>query len=238
MNPQGQSIALEYGQKFADPKEKKIEYQEPHTGQAEPDAYQERYEKEFLKMIKVSDVSGKERYRLNLSYVSTGANYFHKRLLSGIQKVVEGVNKLPPVEFAYHLSGEKAGLMQVVTTSQGPQVSYTHTAMTIDGSDRDLTIEAPTGYAEPQTWIGPDYVVVAWRQFDGTHDVGAKEVKVEVYQWQGKWTKSGFTNIGTRHRYPQISIEANRYKDFQVKLAKTSLLFFIQLLKVERKDGV
>lgn len=232
-NPQGQSIFLEYGDKFFDEKRgKDFEYQEPHTEQKEPDAYQERYEKEYLRAIKVFSAAGLERYRMELDYTTMGSGNFYKRLLTRIQKVVDNNNKLAPVEFAYHLSGEKAGLMEMVTTSQGPQVSYMRTTTTVEGSERDLTISAPAGYAEPQTWIGPDYVAVAWRKFDGTHTEGPQDVKMRLYQWQGRWVESKLSgNVSTRASpdgtglyddilYRSIGLEANRYRRFQVKTGK------------------
>ncbi len=207
-NPQGQSIELLYGDKHNDQKKGKVEYQEPHIEQVEPDAFQERYEREYLKTIRVMDNSNNLSYQLNLSYTGFGAGHLYKRLLTGVQKVINS-NELPPLEFAYHLSGEKAGLMQVVTTSQGPQVSYTHTAVTIDGSERDLTIQAPSGYAEPHTWIGPDYVVVAWREYNGTHVSETRDVKLFVYQWAGRWIEQFRQTINAGYF-------ANQYTNFQV----------------------
>ena len=212
-NPQGQTIELQYEDKISDGNEAGgYEYQEPHTEEPEPDAYQERYEKEYLKTVRVLDNSQSERYRVDLSYMTMGSGNFYKRLLSGIQKVVDNSHKLPPVEFAYHLSGEKAGLLEIVTTSQGPQVSYTYTPMTVAGSELDSTLTAPPGYGEPQTWIGNDYVVVAWRELrsDGNHEGGPRNVKVTVYQWDGRWIK------GEEEEIPNIALAFYRYQYFEV----------------------
>ena len=242
-NPQGQSIVLEYDDKEYDIKQNKEEYQEPHTEANEPDAYQERYEKEYLTTIRVQDAEQQERYHIELSYLTIGSGQYYKRVLSGIQNIVNEDVKLPPVEFAYHLTGEKVGLMQMVTTSQGPQVSYEHTKTIIAGSERDLTVEAPSGYAEPQTWIGPDYIIVAWREFNGSHDDSSKDVIMQLYQWEGKWTRSTinitaeyFETFSTPRyernelvdevKYNSIRREGSRYKQFEVRVSQDFFTIF------------
>ena len=213
-NPQGQSVTLVYEEKAAS------EYQEPHTEQAEPDAYQERYERRALDKLEIRDESNALRYTLNMEYQTLGTGNFTKRLLTSVQKTGENGTKLPPLLFDYERQGETKGVLNQVTTSQGGQVSYTRTAVTVENAQRDLMITPevePTntepGYAEPQTWIGSDYVVVAWRQraFGGeVHTSAPRKVRLYVYQWVGRWVKQFVTMMS------DVRLENGRYADFEV----------------------
>ena len=217
-NPQGQVITLVYADKDDGRKTGNVEYQEPHTEASEPDAYQERYEKKFLDAIEVRHQADEEpRYQIMLGYVLSGSGDFTKRLLTSVQKTEgDGSSLLPPIEFAYKPTGEQKGAMEVVTTSQGPQIEYTYGSVVVDGSRREFTVHpSEIGYAEPQTWIGNDYVVVAWRELNnGNHDGGRRKVKLRVYQWAGRWIE------GPEVEIDDIELANNRYKFFEVALGK------------------
>lgn len=124
-NPQGQSVTLVYEDKAAN------EYQEPHTEQTEPDAYQERYERRAIDKLEVRDESGTLRYTLAMGYGTTGSGNFTKRLLTSVQKTGQDGSVLPPLQFDYERSGNTAGVLKSVTTSQGGEVNYTRTAVTL-----------------------------------------------------------------------------------------------------------
>ena len=218
-NPQGQVILFDHRDR------KDAEFQEPHTEKREPDAYQERYERKYLYAIEMrQDTSEpKARYRVEFGYVLSGSRNFTKRLLTSIRKT-DGDNKglLPPIEFAYAPTGERKECLEVVTTSQGPQIEYTYGSVAIDGSERDLLIEAPEGYSEPQTWMGNNYVVVAWRQLNENtsapiyqrHVGGYRNVKVRVYQWNGRWIEGPETDIA------DVALKDFSYQNFEVALGK------------------
>ena len=223
-NPQGQVITLVYADKDGGRKTGNMEYQEPHTEASEPDAYQERYEKKFLDTIEVRHQADEEpRYQIKLGYVLSGSGDFTKRLLTSIRKTdASGSSLLPPIEFAYKPTGETKGAMEVVTTSQGPQVEYTYGSVVVDGSERDFTVEAPEGYAEPQTWIGNNYVVVAWRQLNENanapiyqrHVGGYRNVKLRVYRWDGRWIEGPQADIA------DVALKNYSYQNFEVALGK------------------
>ena len=188
-NPQGQSVTLVYEDKISDDKRGVIEYQESHTEAPEPDAYQERYEKRYLDHLVVRDRAHTSdyRYSVHLGYATMGPKDLAKRILTSIERRDEqGVRHVPPVELAYYPAGGRAGKMMLATTSQGPQVEYEYTSINLGGSDRKFIVEAPEGgYAEPQTWIGNNYVVVVWRQLaaDGkSHQGSGRKLKLTVYQ--------------------------------------------------------
>jgi len=206
-------------------------YMEPHTEQAEPDAYQEVYEKQYLDHIDVLQETGIKYLSVNLRYTSIndGTNTA-KMLLSYIEQRNNLNQSLPGVRFDYYnstgVSGYK-GFLQKITYPSGATVSYTY-AMTnnsIGHSNRGLTISAPSnsnepnGYAEPKVWIGGDYVVVAWRGLGsgGAHDGSPHTVVLEVYQWVGEWKYFQAQSIW------DVSLAGNNnpaldYKDFQVTL--------------------
>ncbi len=208
-NPQGQTVTLVYEEKAAN------EYQEPHTEQAEPDAYQERYERQAIDKLEVRDESGTLRYTLVMGYETIGSGNFTKRLLTSVQKTGQDGSELPPLQFDYERSGNTTGVLKSVTTSQGGEISYTRTSVTVGNSRRDLVISpgTTTGYAAPQTWIGPDYVVVAWRERDSgsaPHNPAPRRVRLFIYQWVGRWVEH---SVGT---LSGVSLENGRYADFEV----------------------
>ena len=220
-NPQGQSITLHYEEKISNRDNR--EYIEPHTAVDESkayDAYQEVYETRALKRISVQDEAQNERYRIEFDYLTMWQGDLTKRLLSGIQKFVNNQPVSAPIEFDYHLAWQGdtaplAGLLRLITTSQGPQLTYTHTSTTIENSERELTISAPAGFAEPQTWIGQDYVVVAWRALDGIdHAEYARDVQLSVYTWDGKWYEQ------FRQGISGVLLQGNHYKNFSVALGE------------------
>ncbi|MEO0332035.1 MAG: hypothetical protein AAF223_10165, partial [Bacteroidota bacterium] len=208
-NPQGQSITLAYEDK------QMVEYQDPHTEQVEPDAYQERYETKALDYVSIADQDDNERYRLDLTYEIQVVGEFTKRTLTSIQKVdTDNTPLYPPLRFQYYQSGKNSGTLQAATTSQGPQVLYNYSKVAIEQSDRTFSIDAPAGYAEAQTWIGPDYVVVAWRALDGgNHSSSSQTVRVSMYQWEGRWIEQFRQTLSAE-------LLNKQYKDFQVTLQR------------------
>ncbi len=173
-------------------------YAEPHTEQAEPDAYQEVYEKKYLDSINVLNESGAKFVSIDFGYSNLDAGLSTAKMLltSIIQKNSVG-SSLPGIQFEYNITGSTRGFLKKMTYPLGGSVSYTYSARAVSRSNRQLTITAPSGYAEPRTWIAEDYVVVAWRQLNtnGTHANGGKQVKLYVYQWVGEWKEQFLTDI-------------------------------------------
>ena len=202
-------------------------YQEPHTEKSEPDAYQERYERELYRRLEVFAPSGKLLYKIHLNNTSgTGTGSFYKAQLKSIQKENQLGEKLPDIQFTYYTVKNRKGSIRQVTTPQGATVNYSYNdnGLTIEHSKQDLTINAPSGYAEPRTWIGSNYVVVAWRRLvnntSNAHTRDLRPVKLKVYSWQGRWVENpeefSFANVG-------ISCDNcldRTYKDFEVRLGK------------------
>ena len=217
-------------------------YMEPHTEQAEPDAYQEVYEKKYLDHIDVRQEQG-------LKYLSTHFRYniinegttTAKMLLANIEQRNSQNEAQPSIKFDYYTATDAngyKGFLRKVTYPTGGSATYTYAMQnpsdgnkpySIGHSSRTLTINAPVsdgggfdqwGYSEPKVWIADDYVVVAWRaKVPSGHDSNPRQVKLSVYQWVGEWkntflqTIQGIRLTGDGNPYMD-------YKDFQVVAEK------------------
>lgn len=225
----GQSVRFGYALKDAD------EFQEPWTRNAEPydptkvvqnvgDGYQERIERDYLHQIETFNNHGRLLERIEFNYGELGSGSLKKRLLTGVRSMnYQGV-QLSNLKFGYLTSGNRKGSLQRVTTTNGGKIEYEYNVagVTIAKARRDLVLDAPAGYAEPRAWVGPDYVVVAWRQLsNGNHTNSARKVLIDVYQWDGAWRK----NINTQTIW-NVELNYNpggggyAYKNFQILLCQ------------------
>jgi RHS repeat-associated protein len=208
----GEEIVLIYQSKGSG------EYYEPHTEQAEPDAYQERYEKEYLSSVEVYNYLGNKVSGTHLTYGSIGLGDLTKKILTGIDYENIYGKVTPGFDFTYNTSGNVNGKISTVTTSSGGVISYTYANDAVQPvySARDLTINAPSGYAEPEIHYGPDYVLVTWRQLntDGSHDNGNRPVKVYMYTWEGYWKEEFLTTI------PDVQLENGFRKAYSTVTGK------------------
>ena len=192
-NPQGQSIVFGYKDK------QHPYYLEPHIEKPEPDAYQEFYEKKYLDFVEVKNQSNAKILEVAFKYgnINSGTTSA-KMLLTGIiQKNASGT-ALPSLSFQYSNSGNFKGMLEKVIYPGGGSVTYTYGTQTIARSNRELSVQAPSGYAEPKVWVADDYTVVAWRQLGsgGVHTDAARNVKIFVYQWVGEWKGQELATLG------------------------------------------
>ncbi len=216
----GREVELVYRNKLPE------EYADPHTEQVEPDAYQERYERLYLDKIYVR-ADGNNFYEIGLKYVTNllGTGNLTKRLLKAITKTNPAGVQLPGTSFDYLITGVMKGSLSAVATGTGGSVSFEYdaTGLTINHSSKELNITAPSGYAEPRVFMEENYVVVTWRQLNGSaHDSNERPVRVFVYTWDGKWRES---DLGTFGNTKLISNQ----QDFQVVTGKD---FFAMLRPV------
>jgi len=91
----GRTIILNYQTKDSN------EYQEPHTEQNEPDAYQETYENRYLTSVKVEKEAGKVLSTIDISYTSVGSGNLTKRLLTSIRRSDEADRSQIPSIYTY-----------------------------------------------------------------------------------------------------------------------------------------
>lgn len=211
-------------------------YMETHTEKAEPDAYQEVYERKYLDKIEVLPNGVNKLITIQFGYniINSGNNTAKMLLTSIIQKNAAG-NTLPGMKFSYNQSGAVKGMLSTVTYPSGGIITYTYTEKQIGHSDRQLLASAPSGYAEPKVWLAEDYAVVAWRQLGsgGSHDSNPRDVKLYAYQWVGEWKEEFLQTISN------VSLEGAaqllEYKDFQVTLEKD---FFAVLSRASSSSDV
>ncbi|MBI1767426.1 MAG: hypothetical protein HYR67_03515 [Bacteroidetes bacterium] len=233
VDPIGRKVQFFYNNKSAQ------FYMEPHTEQAEPDAYQEVYEKQYLDHIDVLQETGNKYLSVNFRYttINDGGNTA-KMLLSYIEKRNGAGRAMPGIHFDYFTATGTTGFkgfLQKITYPAGGTVSYNYsmTNNVLGHSNRNLNIPArpadfdgPYGYAEPLMWFGSDYVVVTWRALGsgGSHLTGPANVKLYVYQWVGEWKEQFLQTIGNvsatftgkDSNNNTITLDASHYVDFQV----------------------
>ncbi len=186
----GRTVQFFYNEKLAD------EYTEPHTEQAEPDAYQEVYERRYLDHIEVYNQGNKllSSSAFTYSFIDkgNGSKKLTKRLLTNITEKNMGGDTNSPTKFEYFTSGVNYGKLRTLTSPGGGKASYTYSeGITLSNSRRDLTINAPSGFGEPDMQYGKDYVVVTWRYLGSgqNHTSGGVDVRVMVYTWEGAWVE-------------------------------------------------
>ncbi|MDC8005343.1 hypothetical protein POV27_14870 [Aureisphaera galaxeae] len=103
------------------------EYFEPHTEMAEPDAYQEFYEKKYLDNIEIFDRENNFKYLFDLEHTIQDLDSQNKkRYLTRITKKDSQFNPLPPQEFEYFYNGDFKGGLQKITYPSGGSVTYNY----------------------------------------------------------------------------------------------------------------
>lgn len=204
-------------------------FQEPHTERAEPDAYQEFYERKYLDHIDVLQETGIKKLSVHFGYSAINAGTSTaKMLLTSITEKNGAGSSLPPTQFEYYTSGDTKGFLKKITYPTKGTMTYQYTTQSIGHSDRTFTavapaatVSSPNGFAEPKAWIGENYVVVAWRALGagGSHENGDREVRLYVYEWTGEWKEQFLQTIsGVSLDGGQEAV--NDYKEFQVVTEK------------------
>jgi hypothetical protein len=192
------------------------EYFDPHVEQAEPDAYQEKFETQYLSTINVRSIKNLILYSVDLSYTLRGEGSLVKRYLTSVIKRFPSGETQPAMQFEYFAEGESNGYIKRVFNSLGAHVDYYYSQAQVDNANRNYNIAAPTdgtagGYGQPKIYTVGSYVVVAWRKLksDGSIDGGQRPVKVLAYHWDGQWNVDFLWDIPaiTNSDYEQLDIE-------------------------------
>lgn len=209
------------------------EYQDPHVEAGEPDAYQEKYEPRYLENISSYNESQELMYQVDFGYGQSqwiGEGEFTKRVLTDIQQTNYTGKQLPKTEFKYYDGDISKGYLKGVTNSIGGDISYSYTTTASKGFKRqwnigglniptffsrsnlglrDLEVSAPatgtsnTRFTEPDIFMGPDYIVVVWREIQKirnsnyfNHTTDPAPSYAQIYEWQGGWVRHDMGNIG------------------------------------------
>lgn len=196
----GRTINLVYALKGAG------EFVEPHAenGVNAIDAYQERFEKRYLDYVEIRDEAGALMSKSDLSYSTIGIGDLTKRLLTSVIQFNPANQSLPGYKFDYYTNTSQFnyGNLYKVTLPTGGTIIYEYQEKEIVRSVRDKKVVAISGYAEPKVWIGPDYVIVTRRQLTsgGNHTTSDRNVKLQVFTWDGEWIEWNLNEILTNIR--------------------------------------
>ena len=165
-------------------------YQDPHTEQEEPDAYQERYEKKHLESIEVHGRNSILMTKLTFIYTTNSFGSDPKEFLSSITTANKDGETFLPLKFNYRSDN---GMLASVETPQGSSINYTYDSHKIGNSILDHTISPGySNFAQPKVYIKDNYTVVTWRNPDDGY------LDVQIYEWDGQWylTNDEFLPVG------------------------------------------
>ena len=198
------------------------EYQDPHTTPPPPNAWQDRFETQFLDRIEVFSPTNELMYTAKFDFtdgqgntVFLGTGQLTKRLLMGVKTQYPGaLNDLPAVKFTYVMSNTDPayGSIATVTTPAGGVNTYTYTANNdLDLCDRTKALAPPSGatYTQPRIWFEKDYVVVTWLSDN-------QQAQIMAYSWEGRWLESKLDSLA-------VPTGAD-YANLQVKTAKSNFV--------------
>ncbi len=189
-------VTFTYGDKIPQ------EYYEPHTEQAEPDAYQEKYKKKYLQNIQTFNSNNQLvfKYKLEydlIDYVDPLKPFKGKRFLRKLIQENKNGESLPAQEFEYHYSGGFKGGVNKITYPTGGSVIYNYEKKTLfnnnanrfNGSQPNLT-----GYeAIPSaSFNAGDYVLDLYKT---TNPISSNlyRYKIVRYHWTGSnWALNEF----------------------------------------------
>lgn len=180
----GQQVNFIYGDKDS------YEYEDMHVEQAEPDAYQEKFETKYLSRIEVSGENSQPLYDVALEYElhdSDNRPDIRKRYLTGVKKIFPDGSEQPPMQFNWFHEGEYAGYLKSVGNSLGARISYFYEKDAVPSSDRDILITPPANFGNPEVYQHQDYAVIMW--YENGKDKGYGDVKVSAFRWNGGWVQ-------------------------------------------------
>ncbi|MEM9391894.1 MAG: hypothetical protein AAGA02_15555, partial [Bacteroidota bacterium] len=197
-----------------------------------------------------------------------GEGEFTKRLLTGIEQTNYTGVKLPKTSFAYETGDVPyKGYLIHVSNSIGGEINYQYevssqvvgqACLPIFGctyiersflSEKDVLAEAPDAtWSEPNIYMGPDYVVVIWRQnvefpFLGhlVHTSNPRPSYLQIYEWKGEWVKHDMGSIGNLRLSHDIDkqelVIALEQDHFGIALRQGTNLYRMNLFHKNKYDG-
>lgn len=188
------------------------EYQDPHTEQSEPDAYQERYEKKRLDSLHIKDRNGSLLSAIHFTSTLVNHDGITKRYLTSIIQKNNFYEESLPLKFIYNETANNYGALIQVETPTGGKIVYTYGNHEIEYSQLNGIADAPSaGYKEPRVFIHENYVVITWRYANPDHSEGYRNAIVQIWEWDGKWINALSQSIG------MVKL-INKKQDFSVTL--------------------
>lgn len=219
----GQSVNFYYEDKST------TEYVDVHQETTEPDSYQEKYETKYLDRIETKSQYNNIIFITRFEYIvdnilsNNTLVASDKRFLVSISQETTENNHLSTMKFDYYdenhdpVNHVNEGKLKRVTYNTGSYVQYEYSnGIQIGHSNREFTVVAPDGFAEPRVFIQEEYVVVMWRGIDGTntHSQDLKPVIIDVYTWEGEWVYQRMNVI------ERIPLENRQWDEFKFTFQK------------------
>jgi len=196
ISSRGARIKLNYGTKGIG------EYYEPHREQSEPDAYQERYEKNYLQDVEIYNNSDQIVTIYNLEHTLYGSGPNQKRYLTNIVQYNynNGQNAaLPPQTFEYHISGNFEGGLKKITYPTGGSVTYEYENKTLFNNTSNRFVNSPSynnynsTYDYYSAYVSENYSLIVLKT---KNPVSGDKYRFKFfrYWWNGEqWEEHEFT---------------------------------------------
>lgn len=213
----GANIQLIYAAKNSD------EYYEPHQEMAEPDAYQERYEKKYLQSVSSYNNENELVFIYNLGYTLNGTGLNKKRYLTSLTQTAynNGQNEaLPAQTFDYHYTGIFKGGIKTITYPAGGSVTYNYNNKFLFNNTFNLfetAFTVPTGYEFHTSYVSDNYIIQTYRT---TNKISGDKYRWKFFRfwWNGqKWEQYEFT---FPHLMEELPGASNNIKDFYAVLER------------------
>ncbi|MBX2943691.1 MAG: hypothetical protein KF860_15245, partial [Cyclobacteriaceae bacterium] len=181
-----------------------IEFVDPHTESAEPDAYQEKFESKYLDKVIRYDASNAVMGEIRFGYEITGVGNMAKRRLASIIPYAANSTSTKGYAFQYEANGSdeyNTGALTAVITPTSGSISYNYQKQELANTQLDYLVSPFNAYKEPAIWVGDDFVVIARRNVPGggysDHSTDPQSVILDVFTWDGgKWIKQ---SLGTSY---------------------------------------
>lgn len=160
----GGGVIMSYGTKNLN------EYYEPNIESAEPDAYQERYEKKFLSKVSSYNKNWELVSTYDLGYTLNGTGLNTKRYLTSLIQTVfkNGLSEVLPVQnFEYYYSGTFQGGIKKIIYPSGGEVSYVYNNKlllnNITNQYEGAALIPPSGYIFHSVYMSNNYGIYVYR---------------------------------------------------------------------------
>ncbi|MEM9546393.1 MAG: hypothetical protein AAGA77_10480 [Bacteroidota bacterium] len=215
-SPIGEVLQFIYEDKSSD------EYQIPHTDQAPPNAYQDRYNTKLLKQVQVIAKDGSVIVTNEMTYTPMGEGNLTKPLLTSIKSTYPNGKNLPTLDLKYwgqdpadgvsatkvYDSTTKAlyGALKQATMPLGGTVAYAYTSIEANYSSRDLQVRQPEAtditFDQPKFYFHNNIALCTWL---GSNN----EVTVQAFTWTGRWLQQNYDAIPVANAaaYASLQIE-------------------------------
>ncbi len=193
----GEKIILNYTLKNAE------EYYEPHTEAAEPDAYQEKYEKYFLSSVVSYNSSTQITSNTIFNYKLESASNLEntKRYLTEVTKKNKLNTSLGSQKYEYYSSGIFAGALKTKTNAKGGSITYTYEQkLSFKNNNQTLAngLTYPSQSRRFAKYQSDNYKLELYTDNVSTNGFGQYDTPmvpffIDRYDWNGRaWNKSRF----------------------------------------------